>query len=73
MLAFDRRLPAPLAALHQLPFDYDDGRHEPTLNAAFTEFAAKHAPTSKKSPAQITAAARAEFPDFEDRIHALCR
>jgi hypothetical protein len=42
-------------------------------NAAFTDFAMKHAPEAKKSPSAVVRAARKEFPDFEKTIRALCR
>ena len=42
-------------------------------NAAFTAFAARHALTSKKTAREVIAAARAEFPNFERGIAALCR
>ncbi|HYO51444.1 hypothetical protein [Archangium sp.] len=42
-------------------------------NAAFTDFAMKHAPEAKKSPSAVVRAARKEFPDFEKTIRALRR
>lgn len=42
-------------------------------NAAFSDFAMKHAPEAKKSPSAVVRAARKEFPDFEKTIRALCR
>jgi len=46
---------------------------ERTPNPEFTEFALKHAPTRKKTPQEVIARARAEFPDFEKTIRDLCR
>jgi hypothetical protein len=51
----------------------EDRGARPSANAAFTAFAKKHAPESKKSPAKVLAAARAEYPDFAERVWALCR
>jgi len=39
----------------------------------FTEFAMKHAASAKKSPADVIAGAKAEFPKFEEDIRALCK
>ena len=39
----------------------------------FERFAAERAPGSRKSPAEVLAAAQVEFPKFEDEIRALCR
>lgn len=41
-------------------------------NAAFAAIAERHAPAAKKSSTDVVAAARAEFPDFEQSIRALC-
>jgi len=45
--------------------------HKP--NQEFTAFAAKHAGGAKKSARDVVTAARAEFPEFEAGIRALCR
>ena len=39
----------------------------------FEELAAKNAAAQKKSAAEVLAAARKEFPDFETQIRALCK
>jgi hypothetical protein len=39
----------------------------------FTEFAMKHAASAKKTPGDVLAAARAEFPKFEEDVRALCK
>jgi hypothetical protein len=44
---------------------------EPEPSEQFTKFASKHAPGSKKTPAEVLAAARAEFPGFEADIRKL--
>jgi hypothetical protein len=49
------------------------GRLGTKKNEAFTAFAMKHAPDAKKTPAQVRAAARKEFPGFEKTIQAFCR
>ncbi|WP_245899271.1 SMI1/KNR4 family protein [Nonomuraea indica] len=42
-------------------------------NEAFRTIADRHAPGRRRSPAQIVAAARAEFPHFSDLIDTMCR
>ena len=42
-------------------------------NAAFTDFAAKHAPGARKPPSKVLSATRKEFPGFKKMIRALCR
>jgi hypothetical protein len=41
-----------------------------TADAALTELAQEHAPAAKGAAADLIAAARAEFPDFEERVDA---
>lgn len=43
-----------------------------TPSDEFVEFATRHAP-QKRTARQVIDRARAEFPDFEDEIRALCR
>ena len=52
--------------------DGDDDSERPP-SPAFTEFAARHAAAQKKSAREVLDAVRAEFPDFEASIRALCR
>ena len=42
-------------------------------NAQFGSFAMKHSPGTRKSALEVLALAKAEFPDFEQRILAACR
>ena len=42
-------------------------------NAQFLAFALAHAPEARKTPLEVLAKAQAAFPDFEERIQALCR
>lgn len=42
-------------------------------NDAFRTIAERHAPGRHRSPAEITAAAQAEYPNFSDHIDSLCR
>lgn len=42
-------------------------------NEAFQSIAERHAPGRRSSPAEIVAAARAEFPHFSDLIDTMCR
>ncbi|MFI7445819.1 SMI1/KNR4 family protein [Nonomuraea indica] len=42
-------------------------------NEAFRIIAERHAPGRRRSPAQIVAAARADFPHFSDLIDTMCR
>ncbi len=42
-------------------------------NAQFAAFAIKHSPEARKSALDVLARAKAEFPDFEQRILAACR
>ncbi|WP_236667586.1 MULTISPECIES: SMI1/KNR4 family protein [unclassified Nonomuraea] len=42
-------------------------------NEAFRIIAERHAPGGRRSPTQIVATARAEFPHFADHIEAMCR
>jgi hypothetical protein len=51
-------------------FPDDDDR---SADDSFVAFANKNAPGKKKSPAEVIAAARAEFPDFEADIKKLCK
>jgi hypothetical protein len=46
---------------------------ETDASEQFTKFATKHAPVSKKTPAEVLAAARAEFPSFEADIKKLMK
>jgi hypothetical protein len=41
--------------------------------AELSDFAAKNAEAQKKSAAQVLKAARAEFPEFEKEVRALCK
>lgn len=41
-------------------------------NPEFTAFARQHAPLAAKTGAEVLADARAEFPDFEANVRALC-
>lgn len=49
------------------------GADDSEPNEEFTAFAQKHAAQAKKSPADVIERARAEFPDFESSVRALCR
>jgi hypothetical protein len=51
---------------------YQAGDEEEPL-ADFVAFAGKHAAAQKKTAAEVLAAARNEFPNFERDIRALCR
>jgi hypothetical protein len=46
---------------------------EGDTNEELAAFAAEHAAAQKKSAAEVLAAAKKEFPDFEKDIRALCR
>ncbi|GAA4635777.1 hypothetical protein GCM10023196_082650 [Actinoallomurus vinaceus] len=52
---------------------FDDPDREVEPNEAFQAIAERHAPGRRRSAAEIVAAARAEFPDFSQRIDAMCR
>lgn len=56
----------PLEAL-----SYIGEKRKPTPD--FAAFAKEHAPKAKKSAKEVIAAAKKEFPDFEEKIRALCR
>ena len=49
---------------------YEDERPE---NAQFTDFARRHAADLERPARAVIAAARAEFPDFEQGVRDLCR
>jgi len=55
------------------PLEAASGWFERKPNAALAAFAEKHAKGPKKAPADVVAAARAEFPKFEDDFRALCK
>lgn len=48
-------------------------RHKPKVHAGFTKFAEKNAKDRKRTPKDIIAAAKAEFPKFEADIRALSK
>ena len=50
---------------------YPDAERSPS--AEFETFAAAHAAGAKKSPSAVLAAARSEFPKFDDLVGGLCR
>ncbi|WP_424212480.1 SMI1/KNR4 family protein [Streptomyces sp. BI20] len=50
-------------------WDEPAGREDPGLLA----LALRHAPGPRRTAAEVVAAARAEFPDFEDTVGLLCR
>jgi hypothetical protein len=52
---------------------FSDPSRETQPNEAFQAIAERHAPERRRSPAEIVAAARAEFPDFSEIIDAMCR
>jgi len=55
------------------PFEavaYPDEKPE---NGQFAAFAMTHSPESRKSALEVLSRAKAEFPDFEQRVDALCR
>ncbi|WP_240810017.1 SMI1/KNR4 family protein [Actinomadura sp. WMMA1423] len=55
------------------PFEaFEDPEAPGEPNEAFRAIAERHAP-GRRSPAEIVAAARAEFPHFSDLIDAMCR
>jgi hypothetical protein len=47
--------------------------YERPPNRQFTAFARLHSGESQKSASEVLSKARAEFPDFEDRIRSACR
>lgn len=53
--------------------DYPDHEHQPRPDARLREIAERWAPGHRASAGEVIAAARAEFPDFEELIGALCR
>ncbi|MEV4704850.1 SMI1/KNR4 family protein [Actinoplanes sp. NPDC049316] len=52
---------------------YPEHEHTPRRDARLTGVAERHAASARRSAAEIIAAGRAEFPDFEDLIQAQCR
>ena len=50
-----------------------DPSDEQSPQPAFTEFARLHAATPQEKPSRIISKARAEFPDFAERIRTICR
>jgi hypothetical protein len=42
-------------------------------NPEFEAFAVAHAPNAKKTPSAVIAAARSDFPNFDDLVTELCR
>ena len=46
---------------------------ERPANEQFTAFAQEHAAGAQRSASEILAAAQARYPDFEERIRALCK
>lgn len=48
-------------------------RHKPKVHVEFTKFAEKNAKDRKRTPKDIIAAAKAEFPKFEADIRALSK
>ncbi|GAA0335559.1 SMI1/KNR4 family protein [Actinoallomurus spadix] len=52
---------------------FTDPDQETEPNEAFRVIAERHAPGRHRPAAEIVAAARAEFPDFAERIAAMCR
>jgi hypothetical protein len=50
---------------------YGDLERDPV--PAFTEFATRHAPTQKKNASEVLDRVKAEFPEFEADIRALCK
>jgi len=63
-------LAAGIGPYEAISYGADDERE---AVAELSDFAAKHAAPQKKSAAEVLAAARAEFPDFEKDIRALCK
>lgn len=49
------------------------GALEKPVNEPFNSFATEHAAHCRASPEAVLRYAREEFPDFENRIHSLCR
>ncbi|MFI7022777.1 SMI1/KNR4 family protein [Micromonospora sp. NPDC049900] len=52
---------------------YPEHEHEPQPDSRLTEIAQRFAPDRRRSAGEVIAAARAEFPDFDMQIDALCR
>ena len=52
---------------------YPDHEHVPREDARLVEVALRHAASARRSAADVIAAARAEFPDFEAMVEAHCR
>ncbi|MCR9166054.1 MAG: SMI1/KNR4 family protein [Nannocystaceae bacterium] len=57
-----------IGPLEATEYGADDAKpHE-----AFAAFAKEHAPAAEKSAAEVLEKARAEFPDFEQRVRGMC-
>lgn len=52
---------------------YPQHQHDPRADVRLAEIAQRYAPSARQEPAEIIAAAAAEFPDFEALIDSACR